>query len=125
VPAYERRNNNSFYINEKFAVEAVKKLIESKKVEIIDYKPHIVNPLSVAVQRNKNRLILDCSYVNKYVSVPHFKYEDWKVALNFFKNKGYIIAWDLKDGYHHVMIHPDFRDYLGFTLVLDGKSIFC
>ena len=57
-------------------------LVKKKRVEIVKEKPYIVNPLSVAVQRTKSRLILDCSYLNDYVDVPRFKYEDVNEALN-------------------------------------------
>ena len=62
----------------------VLRLIKIKRVEVVTEKPHIVNPLSVAVQRTKSRLILDCSYLNDFVEVPKFKYEDVSDALNYF-----------------------------------------
>ena len=65
-------------------MDTVKKLISQGRVEIVSKKPYIVNPLSVAVQRNKNRLNLDCSFLNKFVTVPEFKFENEKVALDFF-----------------------------------------
>ena len=33
--------------------------------------------------------------------------------------------YDLKDGYHHLLIHPDFRDFLGFKLMINGKLTYC
>ena len=53
VPSYERRNNKSFYEHEEFAVNDILELIKKGKVEVLNSKPHIVNPLSVAVQQNK------------------------------------------------------------------------
>ena len=32
-----------------------------------------------------------------------------------------MFSYDLKDGYHHLFIHPEFRDYLGFKLMWNGK----
>ena len=125
VPAYERRNNLSFYQNEAFGVKEVKRLISLGRVEVVTEKPHIVNPLTVVNQRTKSRLILDCTYLNKYVEVPEFKYENEKVALDFFKRGCYMIGWDLRDGYNHIMIHPNFRTYLGFKISLDGKMTYC
>ena len=60
-------------------------LIEKGKVEVLAHRPFIVNPLSVAVQRTKLRLILDCSFLNDYIEVPRFKYEDVVEGLNYFK----------------------------------------
>ena len=70
----------------------------------------------------KSRLILDCTFLNKYVVVPDFKYENEKVALEYFRQGCHMIGWDLRDGYHHILIHPEFRDYLGFKIILDGKE---
>jgi hypothetical protein len=78
----------------------------------------------VVVQPNKNRLILDCSTLNRYIDIPSFKYEDHKVALNYLKKKGFLLANNLKDGYNQISIHPDFLDYLGFKFEHEGKIMF-
>ena len=118
VPSYERRNNKSFYEHEEFAVNDILELIKKGKVEVLNSKPHIVNPLSVAVQRNKLWFILDCSYVNQFVDVPKFKYEDVKEALQSFKKGCSMIKWDLKNGYHMIRIHKD------FCFTYKGKTIY-
>ena len=33
-------------------------------------------------------------------------------------------SFDLKDGYHHISIHPEFRTYLGFSLSLNGVQTY-
>ena len=93
-------------------------------MELVSQKPKIVNPLSVAVQPNKMRLILDCSFLNQYISVPTFKMEDYKTALSLFDDKGYMFSFDMKDGYHLLLIHPDFRDYLGLKFVINGRTYY-
>ena len=125
VPRYEKRNNNSFYEHEEFAVGEIKKLIAKGRVVIVKEQPFIVNPLSVAVQRTKLRLILDCSYLNGFVEVPKFKYEDVRDGINYFKRDCFMFKWDLRDGYHQIAIHPEFQKYLGFKLNIDGKPTFC
>ena len=82
VPNYEKDNNRSFEQHSDFGVKEIWKLIEDKKVELVSKKPKIVNPLSVAVQPNKLRLILDCSFLNKFIAVPTFKMEDYKRMLS-------------------------------------------
>ena len=124
VPAFERRNNISFSENESFALKEIFELEKKGKVEFVKEKPHIVNPFSVAIQRNKSRLILDCSYLNQFVDVPKFKYEDVKEALSFFNKGCCMIKWDLKNGYHLIKIHKKFRKYLGFKIFVDGKIIY-
>ena len=125
VPPIERKNNASFYKHEAWAVEEVKDLIKQKKVEVVKARPYCVNPLHVVIQPKKNRLILDCSILNDYITAPKFKLDDYKVALNFFKEKGWIFVYDFRDGYYHVKMHDDFKQYLGFKLVLDGKLTYC
>ena len=68
-PPFEWRNNLSYYEHEDFALTQILELISKGKAEILDHKPHTVNPFSVAVQRTKLRLILDCSNLNKYIDV--------------------------------------------------------
>ena len=125
VPPLERKNNGSFFKHQEWAVQEVKNLIKLKKVEVVQEKPYCVLPLHVVVQPKKNRLVLDCGILNEYVVAPKFKLDDYKVALNFFKEKGWIFVFDYKDGYHHVKIHKDFKKYLGFKLIMDGKLTYC
>ena len=84
VPSFEKRNNISYYQHKEFADGQILELIKKGKVEIVSKKPLILNPLSVAVQRTKLRLILDCSYLNRFIEVPKFKYEDAMDALSYF-----------------------------------------
>jgi hypothetical protein len=125
VPPLSKDNNGSFRKHIDFATKEVRNLIASGRVEIVEERPHCVLPLHVVVQPRKNRLILDCSALNKYIKVPKIKYDDYKVALNYFRTKGYIFTFDFKDGFYHIKIHPDFTKFLGFSLVLDGRKFFC
>ena len=124
VPNFERDNNKSFTEEHlDFGMGEIKKLITSGKVEVVSHKPKIVNPLSVAVHP-KLRLILDCSFLNRHITVPSFKMDDYKTARSIFDKDGYLFSFDMKDGYHHLLIHPDFRDYLGFKFELNGISYY-
>ena len=125
VPDYEINNHGSFRKHLEFATNEIENLIAKGRVEIVDKKPKLANPLHVVVQRTKKRLILDCSTLNKYIVVPKIKYENHEVALQFFKKGIYMFSYDLKDGYHHIALHPEFRDYLGFKLMLNGKLTYC
>ena len=121
VPSYEIENHGSFYKRYDFSIETLSSLLKKGRIEIVTKKPKLVNPLHVVVQRLKNRLILDCSKLNEYVIVPKIKYENHEVAFQYFKKGVFMFSYDLKDGYHHLLIHPDFRDYLGFKLMWEGK----
>ena len=124
VPPYERKNNRSYYEHEEFAIGQLLDLIKKGKAKIVKEKPYIVNPLSVAVQQNKKRLILNCSELNKYIDVPRFKYEDVMDGLNYFSKGCFMFSWDLKNGYHLVKIHEDFQKYLGFKFSHKGESFY-
>lgn len=125
VPTYEIENHGSFRKHKDFATQTVEGLIAKGRVEIVSQKPKLINPLHVVVQRTKSRLILDCSTLNKYIKVPKIKYENHEIGLQYFKKGIWMFNYDLRDGYHHVMIHPDFRDFLGFKLLLNGKMTYC
>ena len=124
VPPFQRKNNRSFFEHRDSAIKDIKELIKKGKVSLVKEKPYFCNPLSVAVQRNKKRFILDCSELNKYIDVPKFKYEDVKEAMNYFKKGCKMFTYDLKNGYHIIKIHKDFRKYLGFSFELEGKVMY-
>ena len=121
VPDYEIENHGSFLKHHEFAIDTISSLLSKGRIEIVEKRPKLVNPLHVVVQRLKNRLILDCSKLNEYIIVPKIKYENHEVAFQFFKKGVFMFSYDLKDGYHHLLIHPEFRDYLGFKLMWNGK----
>ena len=125
VPPLERKNNASFRIHNDWAVKEVKNMIESDRVEIVSERPYCVLPLHVVIQPKKNRLVLDCGILNDYIDAPKFKLDDYKSALSFFKDQGWLLVFDFKDGYYHVKLHEDFRPYVGFQLILDGKLTYC
>ena len=88
-------------------------------VEVLDYPPAIVNPLSVSIQSSgKKRLILDLRHVNLYIFKQKFKCEDLKVALKVLSKGFYLFKFDLKSGYHHVEIFPDHRRFWLFPGIL-------
>jgi len=63
----------------------------------------------------KKRLVLDLRTVNPKLNVAPYKYEDITVASSYFTHRCYLAGFDLKQGYHHIDIHPAYRQYLGFA----------
>ena len=60
------------------------------------FKPFVVNPLSVVTNSSgKKRLISDLSVLNKCVKKDKFKFEDWKLALQFFTKDSVLFKFDL------------------------------
>ena len=76
---------------------------------------HVVSPLSVASHNGKNRLILDLRYVNSFLRVQKFKYEDLRIFKEIFKLGDWFFKFDYKSGYHHVDIFPQHWQYLAFS----------
>ena len=79
-------------------------------------------------QRNgKYRLILDMSWVNTYIMVPKFKFEriprdglPFEHTLgDLFRAGDDCFTVDLKSGYSHLDIHPEFVKFFGFAF--EGK----
>ncbi|VDI75750.1 Hypothetical predicted protein [Mytilus galloprovincialis] len=102
--------------NTDFVNEAVLELSKNGCVHEVPFQPFVVNPLSVAIQKSgKKRLILDLSELNVYVLKNKIKFEDWKVAQQFFKKDIYLIIFDLRSGYFHLDICKEQHTYLGFS----------
>ena len=109
-------NNLSAVTHSHFVSEAISDLSRTKCVEILDYKPDIVNPLSVYIQPSgKKKLIIDLRHVNLYVFKRKLRCEDESVALQIFPKGFFLFKFNLKSGYHHVEIFPDHRKYLVFS----------
>jgi hypothetical protein len=75
-----------------------------------------VNPLTVAVNgKDKERLILELTHVNKQVVQYKIKFEAWRTAKQYMQIDSFGFIFDLKSGYHHIAIFPLHQTYLGFA----------
>ncbi len=119
-------NNNSALLHSDFVSQVIEDLLNSECVDICLNQPSIVNPLSVLVQNSgKESLILDLSFVNKFLFKQSVKYKDIRTALTFLKKKGgFMYQFDLKSGYNHVLICVQHEQYLGFTWFFKGDLIY-
>ena len=82
----------------------------------VPFKPYVVSPLSVATNSSgKKRLILDLSILNLFVRKDKVKFQDLKLAAEYFHEKCYMFKFDLKSGYFHIDISPSQMSYLGFS----------
>ena len=91
------------------------KLIELGCIKEFSCKPKVVNPLTVANNKNKLRLVLDCRHINPHLHKFRFKYEDASVASQMFKKGDYCFTYDLRSAYHHIEIFESHKTYLGFV----------
>ena len=123
IPFYETPeesfniNNKSARDNMEFVNGAVSELVKKGCVIKVPFKPHVVNPLSVSInKKGKKRLILDLRIPNKFVWKERVKFEDWKIALSYFEQDSYMFKFDLTSGYFHLDINIKFQTYLGFRV---------
>jgi hypothetical protein len=115
-PCRDISNNKSAFAHSNFVNEAINELLLSGRVLEVSQLPNIINPLSVSVQRSgKKKLILDLRQANQYLEKQAIKYEDWKVGLSYFQKGAFMISFGLKNGYHHIEIHPEYQTFLGFA----------
>ena len=109
-------NNKSAFENEKFVSETLAELLKDSSVKEVDYIPCVVNPLSVSTNASgKQRLILDLRYVNNCLYKERIAFEDWRSFENYVSSNNFAYKFDLKKGYHHVDIDPEYYTYLGFS----------
>lgn len=105
-----------------FVDEAVQNLLSHCCVSRVEQIPLVCSPLSVVANSDgKLRLVLNLRYLNQFLHVVSFKYEDLRVAALLFELKEYLFKFDLKSGYHHVDIHPDHQKYLGVQWEWHGE----
>ena len=120
-------NNMSAKNNKEFVTSEILKLLELGCIkEVNRSEVHTFNPLSVADNGKKLRLILDLRYINQHLSVPKTKYEDMRTFRDLF-DKGlfdFFFKVDLKSGYHHLDILESNQKYLGFSWIIEGIERF-
>ena len=108
------KNNKSSLENPNFVKQAIQELLDSGSIVESFSKPYVVNPLTVAKNKEKCRLVLDLRHVNLHLWKDHITFEDWKVALDYYSKDCYMFDFDLKSGYHHIDINEQHQKYLGF-----------
>lgn len=61
------------------------------------------------------RFILNLKNLNKYISAPHFKLEDYRVVQNLLYKNCYMATLDLTDAYFLIPIAESHKKYLRFS----------
>ena len=81
----------------------------------VDTQPFGVSPISVVPKKNKElRLIPDLRHLNSFCAVHSVIYEDIKTVIDYIEREEFLITTDIKNGFHHIGIHPEDQKYLGF-----------
>ena len=60
------------------------------------------------------RLIHDLRLINEKSITPSLVYEDIFTVTSLCEPNDYLTTIDIKDGYHHIGVHENFRTFLGF-----------
>jgi hypothetical protein len=110
------RNHPSAFDHSEFVTGAVADMLASQVVRRVAHRPTVVSPLGVVPKKGSSnfRLIFDGRYINSFFTIPTFKYETLAVIPEWAQPDDYCFTVDLTAGFHHLEIHPDFHDYMGF-----------
>jgi hypothetical protein len=118
-------NRGTALANAEFVTEEISKLLASGAVERCVVKAvddlasggvePWINPLSVATNASgKRRLVLDLSHLNKFVLKQGVKFDDLSIVKEFLPRSGFMCTFDLRSGYHHVLVQEAQRKFLCF-----------
>ena len=114
-------NNQSALKHQAFVANEIQRLLETGCIREFERdEAHIISPLSVAENSETLKLILDLRYLNSFLSVPKFKYEDVRSIRDLFNKGDFFFKFDIKHGYHHVNIDKAYHKYLSFSWSENG-----
>jgi hypothetical protein len=109
------QNHASSTEHSDFVDQAVSSLVATGTVLAVTSRPFLVSPLGVVPKPpDKYRLILDLKFLNSLLQITKFRYESIREVANLCQQNDLLFTVDLKSGYHHIDIHRDFWQYLGF-----------
>lgn len=74
---------------------------------------------------NKNRFILNLKALNKFISPPHFKLEDYRSVKNIVTPNLFMASVDLQDAYFTISVNKEHRKYLRFIFEDDLYEFTC
>jgi hypothetical protein len=99
-----------------FVGKSITDMLASRTVMPLSAAPRVVSPLGVVPKKgtDKLRLIWDGRYVNSHLVIPPFSYEDLSTIADWAEPQDYTFTLDLKSGYHHLDMHEEAWQYLGF-----------
>lgn len=77
--------------------------------------PHCVSRIFLVPKPNgKKRLIIDLSPLNEFLRPVSYHLPTIRHLKYYLNQPRWLAKLDLKDAYHHVLVHPEFRTFLAF-----------
>ena len=118
---YEEKNNRSFYKYEEFFVPQLEEWLKEGKVEELDFKPDIINPLSIVEKIDgrtgkwKYRVVIDQSrFVNKVIECGKTKLDNLAMIEKAIEKDMYMTSFDLVSMYHQIRLTEETAEYFSF-----------
>ena len=111
---HEFPNKQLSFSQSQFITAEITRLQQVGALEVCSSKPLCVSPISTVPKKGGQRLIIDLRYVNQHCHAPKFNNEDIRVVEQYIEYKDLLATVDLKDGFHHILVLPEYRKYLGF-----------
>jgi hypothetical protein len=117
-PAFASPNGNLDSEQSAFAWGEVQRLLALGAVQRVSRADiSVLSPVFVVPKKNgKNRLIIDLRFMNSYMKVPKFSYDNLDTLAPMLQKGSQLMTCDISDAYLHVEVHPDHRQYLGFAM---------
>ena len=107
---YQKPNQCSAIEHKEFVSEAIQELERNWCIEKVLETPYICSPLSVVVNsQGKRRLELNLHYLNQFLWMDRFKYEDLQIAMLMFQRGDYMFSFNQKSGYHYIDVFEPHR----------------
>lgn len=109
--------------NEEFVTKTLQKWESMGVIRYVLNAPYLINPLSVVVNGEKKRLVLDAraSGLNDHILAPKFSLPSIETVVNELHDGDYLIKMDLANGFLQLPINDNEQTYLGFRNPVDGR----
>ena len=125
----EISNNALARKNLDFVTSEISELLSSGRIREVSHNDvHTINPLSVANNGEKLKLILDLRHVNQLLRVPKIKFEDIRTIRDQYNQQSdNLFKFDIKPGYLHIDILAKHQQYLARLQMENrgGMEILC
>ncbi len=98
-----------------FVSNEIEDLLHKDVIEQVYEVPLCTSPINVVPKKNgKYRLITDLRELNAFCKPPKFTNQGLNEVLELIRPNDYLVTVDIKNGFHHIPVHPLDRTFLGF-----------